>query len=362
LNTVDNNPTWKAGVPVVKQGVSNGVDTFSGGWLRLIGEGTNSPYYSVFNRTGIAYNNYTEVARLGNLNGYLGYATDLYGIGIGDSTHYLKYDPTNHLRIAGSITASTIDIGTNGFHCDVNGNIWWGASATYASATIKISAAGGIVGSTINIPDVTTPLFKVDSSGNCKVKSLQRDDLHLFTFFESLDGYVITTSGTSSVTLVGYPKLWTGTTINSKVSIAKYNNSNDLEWGKQFNLKYSVSFLVEAAKDVWLVKGSLSSAIVQKVGFHVNNANIYGYTADGTNYTETFLATYSSAAAVLEVKFIPGVSATFYINGAETETITTTIPTGTTAANLFFNISLENTEAAEKTMTLEYYDYWQKTQ
>ena len=32
------NPVWKAGTPVVKQGSSNGSDTYSGGWLRLIGE------------------------------------------------------------------------------------------------------------------------------------------------------------------------------------------------------------------------------------------------------------------------------------------------------------------------------------
>jgi hypothetical protein len=40
---------------------------------------------------------------MGNLNGFLGYASDEYGIAIGESTKYLKYDPTNGLRIAGSI-------------------------------------------------------------------------------------------------------------------------------------------------------------------------------------------------------------------------------------------------------------------
>ena len=30
------NPAWKAGTPVVKQGVSDGASTYSGGWLRLI--------------------------------------------------------------------------------------------------------------------------------------------------------------------------------------------------------------------------------------------------------------------------------------------------------------------------------------
>jgi len=70
--------------------------------LRLIGEGTNSPYYSVFARTGVAYNDYTEVARFGNLNGFINYITDKFGIAIGDSNSYLTYDPTNGLRVTDS--------------------------------------------------------------------------------------------------------------------------------------------------------------------------------------------------------------------------------------------------------------------
>lgn len=73
-----------------------------GGWLRLIGEGDNSPYYSVFKRTGIDYNDYVEACRLGNLNGFLDYDTNEFGIAIGDTDGYLKYDPTNGLRIGGA--------------------------------------------------------------------------------------------------------------------------------------------------------------------------------------------------------------------------------------------------------------------
>lgn len=96
------NPAWKAGTPVVKQGKSDGASTYSGGWLRLIGEGTNAPYYSVFARTGVAYNAYTEVCRLGNLNGFLSYSSDLYGIAMGDSGAFLSYDPTNGLQLGGT--------------------------------------------------------------------------------------------------------------------------------------------------------------------------------------------------------------------------------------------------------------------
>jgi hypothetical protein len=47
-------------------------------------------------------------------------------------------------NIKGSMTAGSITIGTNAFHVDTSGNMWWGSSSTYAGATIKISAAGAV--------------------------------------------------------------------------------------------------------------------------------------------------------------------------------------------------------------------------
>ena len=105
--SANSNPIRQTGTTVVKIGSSDGVSTYSGGWLRLIGEGTNAPYYSVFKRTGVAYNAYTEYCRLGNLNGFLSYSSDEYGIAIGETSKYFKYDPTNGLRIAGNIQALT---------------------------------------------------------------------------------------------------------------------------------------------------------------------------------------------------------------------------------------------------------------
>jgi len=45
-----------------------------------------------------------EVARLGNLNGFLDFVTDTYGFAVGDDTQYLKYDPDNGLEIYGALT------------------------------------------------------------------------------------------------------------------------------------------------------------------------------------------------------------------------------------------------------------------
>jgi hypothetical protein len=86
------NPIWPAGTTFVKQGSSNGSSTYSGGWLKLIGEGTNAPHYSVFTRTGVAYNAYTETVRMGNLNGIGGNTSDVYGFYAGNATQYFMWD------------------------------------------------------------------------------------------------------------------------------------------------------------------------------------------------------------------------------------------------------------------------------
>jgi len=85
----------------------------TGGWLRLIGEGTHSPYYSVFKRLSGAYDDYVETCRLGNLNGFLDYATDEYGIALGDTDGFLKYDTVDGLEIKGDITVPLIPVSSN---------------------------------------------------------------------------------------------------------------------------------------------------------------------------------------------------------------------------------------------------------
>lgn len=113
----NSNPVWQKGTPVVVQGKSDGAATYSGGWLRLLGQGTNSPYYSVYARTGIAYNNYTEIARFGNLNGIGSFAADTYGIFIGNysSGQYLSYDTlSSSLNLNGYVARKIGSFGGDG--------------------------------------------------------------------------------------------------------------------------------------------------------------------------------------------------------------------------------------------------------
>jgi len=148
--TADANPTWKKGATIVNYKQSGD------GGVYMTASDTNAPYLSIFDHAGSPWTTINTRLRIGNLNGYLGYATDLYGIAIGETTKYLKYDTTNGLRIAGAITASTIDIGgadTTSFHVDVDGNVWSGAAA-YADGVFKVSNAGALVATSATVTGV----------------------------------------------------------------------------------------------------------------------------------------------------------------------------------------------------------------
>ena len=95
-------PAWKKGTSTVNFG---GVGE---GGIYLTSSESNSPYISVVSHQGSPWTTLTSHLRLGNLNGFLGYTSDLYGIAIGETANYLKYDITNGLQVRGNITTSSL--------------------------------------------------------------------------------------------------------------------------------------------------------------------------------------------------------------------------------------------------------------
>jgi len=238
----DTNPIWQAGTPVVKQGVSDGAAAFSGGWLRLFGEGTNSPYYSVYQRTGVAYNAFTERVRMGNLNGYLDYVADIFGFGVGSSVAgeaNITFDPTNGIRIrqgttnlitmdmAGTATLLNLTVGGS-LNILTSGNIRSGQTAyntgtgfflEYNAGTPRFSIGDGGVSQYLTWDGVTLtvngrtfgsePTFGDGSDGAVTIAAdttLTRD-----MFYSTLTvnaGFILTTDGyrifcTGTVTVNG---------------------------------------------------------------------------------------------------------------------------------------------------------------
>lgn len=111
--TKDNgtNATFRAGAAVVDYGPSGQ------GIIYSTVDGSNSPYISVQTHAGSPWSTITDRLRVGNLNGFLDYASNLYGFAIGSSAANqanITIDTTNGIRVR---TATT-----NVFAVDNSGN------------------------------------------------------------------------------------------------------------------------------------------------------------------------------------------------------------------------------------------------
>jgi len=94
----DNNPAWTKGASVVNYGQAGD------GGIYITASDTNAPNLSVFTHDGEPWDTITTHIREGNLNGYAGYETDVYGwAAYINENNYVKIDPVDGIRMSGSI-------------------------------------------------------------------------------------------------------------------------------------------------------------------------------------------------------------------------------------------------------------------
>jgi len=93
--------------------------TTQGGWLTLLGSRGDGPFFGVTARTGVTYDAYEEVVRIGNLNTILDYTEETWGLFVGKSTSYMAFDDVQGLRINAGDGNTTIDDG--GIFTDIFG-------------------------------------------------------------------------------------------------------------------------------------------------------------------------------------------------------------------------------------------------
>lgn len=172
----NSNPTWQKGTAVVNFG-ANGE-----GLIFMTASENNSPYLSVVTHSGTPWTTLTTRMRLGNLNGYLGYNTDKYGIAIGEATKYLKYDPVNGLQIAGTVTLDSTSTLNNLAVTDVTG---WAAGAD----TTKIDGGkvytNSITTDSISATAITTEKLAANSITATKYNELR--NTYVYNADDSLD-------------------------------------------------------------------------------------------------------------------------------------------------------------------------------
>lgn len=102
------NPAWANGASVVNYQQSGD------GLIYMTASESNAPYLAVLTHAGSPWSALTTRLRLGNLNGYLGYVADIYGLGVGSSSAgeaNITIEPTNGIRMrSGTTTLFQIDM------------------------------------------------------------------------------------------------------------------------------------------------------------------------------------------------------------------------------------------------------------
>lgn len=94
-----------------------------GGWLDLNGTRTQGPYFGVWRRYGSDHDEVQLVASFGNLDGFLYFTEEIYGIAIGDDNRHMVYTDENGLEIitsGGDTTINENGISTNALTASLN--------------------------------------------------------------------------------------------------------------------------------------------------------------------------------------------------------------------------------------------------
>ena len=143
--TSNENPIWTKGTSVTNFGQSGD------GVIYLTASETNAPYLSVVTHAGAPYDALTTRVRVGNLNGFLGESSDVYGFAAGETDAYMKYDPTNGLRIKGIVS---IEAGSTIEGLDATSVVGW----AHASDTTKIDG-GDIYTGTVTADKITAGTY-----------------------------------------------------------------------------------------------------------------------------------------------------------------------------------------------------------
>ena len=199
-------------------------------------------------------------------------------------------------------------------------------------------------------------------------KTLDRNDFHWFSVFESLDGFGKTETNGGTATVDGsYVQLSTGTTQYAAAGLGKaLGIMNTFTWDvdRRFRTRVVLTDITEIGSE-WGMGGSdkfLGFAWRDNVAILGVTAKMYAVSRNGGSNTETEISVNMQAGTAddYEVVYTAGVDAKFYVNGVLKATITTNLPTGAiTDHNQMIQTYIQNFETVNKIMRFSYWDFWQ---
>jgi hypothetical protein len=356
----NNNPIWKKGTAVVSVGVGGASPT---GYILLDSSSTNSPYIDVYQRQTVAWYDYILKARLGWLKGIVDTS-----VGLNNNDVWGLYSESVYLK--GTIVASSGAIGGFLIGADYirDAADSFGLSSVVASGNDVRFWAGSTFATKESAP------FSVDEAGNAIVSSLRRNDFHIFSSFESIDGYRKndTAHGGGDGTIVlteTEVNLTTGAISSNTVSMNKTirtSTVNEFSWSKPRSFQTTVQIPTGGTADVnfFIGTGKLNDGNEKQISFVSQPGFLFGFVANGTsNSSVSILSGGLTAGATFLLKFVyTGTSVKFYVNNALSGTITTNLPNssaGESNSNIIFNTLVQTSADLAKTVLVSSYDFWQ---
>lgn len=196
---------------------------------------------------------------------------------------------------------------------------------------------------------------------------LEAKNYFISTWFEGLECYDESTSGTGSITNTSNGLIiWTGSTSGSYALLRKSIILNEAKL--TFSNSSTVVFLAQLARegtngpDMWLTVHSRYNA--KHFGFKITGNLLQGTCGNGSASTQLTLYTLPSPGTYedfnLRAEFTPGDKVEFFINDVSIGSITTNLPSG--EISIFYPMFLWNengSESADSYITMYYFSFFQ---
>lgn len=199
-----------------------------------------------------------------------------------------------------------------------------------------------------------------------KIKGdLDRLDFHWLSLFESIAGFYKSVAGIVLDSEGRGVEFTTTSVAANERKLFKFLglwSPVKLTWAKNRKFRIKVQFSQITNQHIHIGTGRILPVAGRHIGFKVIDDTLYGTMADGS--TEETLNCGSIIAGnlyELEIDFIAGASAEFFVNTVSKGTLSTNVPTTGTDSSFLLWGSIITDENAIKEMQIGFCDLWQQS-